>query len=633
MQRIAEYGFWKSPITSGLVAAQSLRLGEPRLEGGAVYWLEGRPAERGRTVLMRRKSGGAAREVLPGTANVRSRVHEYGGGAYAVAGETVLYSEFRDDRLYGARPGAEPAPLTPEGAWRYADLEIDSRRSRLLAVREDHADAGREPQQALVAVSLGGGSGAVRTLLSGADFYANPRLSPDGERLCWLEWRHPQMPWDGTELWTARVAPDGGLAAKRRVAGGPEESVFQPLWSPRGELHFVSDRSGFWNLYRDAGGTPVALCPREAEFGLPQWVFGMSTYGFASDGAMLCAFCESGSWSLGLLGRSGTLRPVATGHTQIDSLAIQGRSAVFRAASPTEAPALVRLDLESGRQEVLRRSAAPSEGLQRYFSPARAVSFPSAHGLTAHAFYYEPRNPEFAAPEDEKPPLIVRVHGGPTGAASGGLSLAIQFWTSRGFAVADVNYAGSTGFGRAYRKRLDGQWGVADVDDTVAAARHFAGAGLADPNRLIVQGGSAGGFTALCCLAFRSVFAAGASYYGISDLAALARDTHKFESRYHERLVGPWPGSERLYSERSPLGAAGQVTAPAIFFQGSEDRVVPPGQTEAMVAALRARGIPVAYCLFEGEAHGFRDGANTRRALDGELHFYNAILLRKGLRF
>ena len=633
MPRIAEHGSWLSPVTSDLVASESVRLGEPRIADGAVYWLEGRPAERGRTALVRRGPDGATGDALPSACNVRSGVHEYGGGAYAVLGETAYFSEHRDRRLYRARPAQEPEPLTPEGRWRYADLEIDVRRNRLLAVCEDHSDPAREPLQSLVAVPLDGRESAPGPLRAGADFYSNPRLSPDGGSLGWLEWRHPDMPWDGTELWTAEVSRDGALREPRKVAGGPGESIFQPQWSPTGALHFVSDRDGFWNLYRHEAGGAVPLHPRAAEFGLPQWLFGMSTYGFTDDGRILAAYCESGVWRLGCLDTDGNLEPVAAPYTSIDGVAVRGRSAVFRAAGPRELPAIVRLDCDSGELEILRRSAELDPALQPYLSPARSVSFQSAAGETVHAFHYAPRNPDFAAPEGQKPPLIVRAHGGPTGASGDGLSLATQFWTSRGFAVADVNYGGSTGYGRAYRERLNGRWGEVDVEDTVAAARHFVEAGLADPARLIVKGGSAGGYTALCCLAFRDEFAAGASYYGIGDLAALARETHKFESRYHETLVGPWPAAQALYAARSPLLAADRLTAPAIFFQGSEDRVVPPGQAEAMVEALRARNVPAAYFLFEGEGHGFRDGANIRRALDGELCFYAATVLRKGLRF
>lgn len=633
MTRIAECGFWKSPITSDLVAGESVRLIEPRIQGGSVYWLEGRPAERGRSVLVRQGPGGVVQEELPPPWSPRTRVHEYGGGAYTVCDGVVCFSEKRDGRLYKAASGGHPEALTSEGLLRYADLELDRRRHRLLAVCEDHSDTGCEAVQSIVTVDLGGTGNSTRTILIGSDFYSNPRLSPDGSSMCWLEWRHPNMPWDGTELWVGEVSEDGGVCAKRKVAGGSRESIFQPQWSPHGTLHFVSDRTGFWNLYREDGGRIVPLQQRNAEFGLPQWQFGMSTYGFSDDGRILCAYCEGGAWNLGLFYRDGGFKEIETPYSQIDGVAVRGQQAVFRAASPNALPTLVRLDLASNETDVLQRSAKLPNDLQGYVSLARQVSFPSTDGQTVHGFHYAPRNPDFAQPEDEKPPMIIRLHGGPTAAASNALSLSAQFWTSRGFSVFDLNYGGSTGYGRAYRERLNGQWGVVDVEDTVAAARYLVSRGMADSDRVIVKGGSAGGYTVLCCLAFRDEFAAGAAYYGISELKSLALDTHKFESRYLEALVGPWPDEEALYAERSPLGAADRLDAPAIFFQGSEDAVVPKEQTEAMVKALRKRRVPVAYYLFEGEAHGFRDGANVKRALDSELAFYGTMLLHKGLRF
>lgn len=628
---VAEYGFWKSPITADLVAGKSIRISEPTLDGADVYWLEGRPAERGRTALVCRGRDGKIRDLLQVPSSVRTGVHEYGGGAYTVLDGTVYFSEARDRLLYRLSPDDRLHALTASGPQRYADLEVDAARDRIIAVCEDHAESGREAQQSLVAVESGPDIQPVRCLLRGSDFYSNPRVSPDGARLCWLQWQHPNMPWDGTELWVGNLGADGGLREREKVAGGANESIFQPQWSPSGELHYVSDRTGYWNLYRhDGSATP--LHEREAEFGLPQWVFRMSTYGFARDGRILAAYCEHGRWSLGLLDGSGELDPIHTPYSQVDSVTVRGTEAVFRAASPTEAPALVRMDLGSRRIETLRESAEIPEHARSFFSRPSSEYFRAADGTSVHAFLYKPSNPDFQAPPEEKPPIIIRVHGGPTAAASDALSLTVQFWTSRGFALADLNYGGSTGFGRAYRERLNGQWGVVDVEDTVAAARHFVSQGHADEDRLIVKGGSAGGYTALCCLAFRDDFAAGASYYGISELTGLADETHKFESRYHDTLIGEWPAQEALFRERSPLGVAGQVKAPVIFFQGSDDPVVPKAQTEAMVVALRLSGVPVAYYLFEGESHGFKEGVHIRQALEAELAFYATTLLRMGVR-
>ncbi len=633
MAKLAEYGFWKSPFTSDLVVKESVRLGEPALDGGDIYWLEGRPAEKGRSVLVRRTPDGSRGDVSPEPFNVRTRVHEYGGGAYAVDRGTVFFSNFSDQRIYKISPGSEPEPLTPERLWRYADAAVDHGRGRLVTVREDHSDPSREPVNAIAAVSFQPNA-EQNILVSGADFYSNPRLSPDGRRMCWIEWRHPNMPWDGTELWMAEFATDGSLAARRKVAGGPEESIFQPEWSPSGELFFVSDRNGFWNLYRDSPSGAAAVHELEAEFGMPHWVFRMSAYGFTGDGRLICTYTRSGQWSLALIDPAGGgLEPIETPYTDIDGLQATGNTAVFRAASPSEPAAIVKLELSSGETERLRSSATLDDGLRPYLSAPKPLSFPTTGGRTAHAFYYPPRNPDFEAPQDEKPPLIVMSHGGPTGAASSALSLSKQYWTSRGFAVVDVNYSGSSGYGRAYRERLNRNWGIADVDDCANAALYLAGQGLADRDRLIIKGGSAGGYTTMACLAFRDVFAAGASYYGVSDLEALARDTHKFESRYLDSLVGPYPEARDTYIERSPIHSAGKLSAPMIFFQGSEDRVVPPDQTEKMVEALRAKGIPAAYLLFEGEQHGFRNGDNVKRVLDAELYFYAIVLLKKGIRF
>ena len=633
MAKLAAYGFWKSPLTSDLAAAESVRLGEPALDNGDIYWLEGRPAEKGRSVLVRRGYDGSCADVSPPPFNVRTRVHEYGGGAYAADSGIVFFSNFSDQRIYSVDLDGEIEPLTPARPWRYADFAVDRPRGRLLAVREDHSDPSREPVNTIAAIPLEPGA-QQSVLLSGADFYSNPRLSPCGGRLCWLEWRHPNMPWDGTELWTADFAPDGGLVSRRKVAGGPRESIFQPEWSSNGHLFFVSDRNGFWNIYSESSIGIAAAHEMEAEFGLPQWVFGMRTYGFIHDGRLLCAYARAGEWGLARIDPfTGRFERIETPYTDIDGLQVSGGAAVFRGASPGDPAAIVKLDAYSGKTERLRSAAALPDGLRPYLSAPRLISFPTDGGREAHAFHYPPRNPDFEAPPDEKPPLIVMSHGGPTAAASSALSLSKQYFTSRGFAVVDVNYSGSAGYGRAYRERLNGNWGAADVADCANAALHLAEQGLADRARLIVKGGSAGGYTTMACLAFRGVFAAGASSYGVSDLETLARDTHKFESRYLDTLIGPYPEAKDAYIARSPIHAVDKLSAPIIFFQGGEDRVVPPDQTETMVDALRAKGIPAAYLLFEDEQHGFRNGENIKRVLDAELYFYAALLLKKGIRF
>jgi acetyl esterase/lipase len=448
------------------------------------------------------------------------------------------------------------------------------------------------------------------------------------------------MPWDGTELWLAQLDVVGAVISSERIAGGPDESVFQPEWSPDGVLHFVSDRGGWWNLCRWSGGQAEALCPMEAEFGVPQWVFGLSTYAFDDAGQLICSYCQDGAWKLGRLDiQSHHLDPIDLPFTSIGSVRASGGPSphplplrqerdlsrlCFIGGVATEPTAIVELDLTSERTQVLQQ--ATKAQLERgYLSAPEAIEFPTEKGLTAHGFFYAPRNAELEGPLDERPPLIVMSHGGPTSSTSSSLRLNIQFWTSRGFAVLDVDYGGSTGYGRAYRERLDGLWGVVDVDDCVNGARHLVKEGLVDPNRLAITGGSAGGYTTLCALTFHEVFQAGASHYGVSDLEALAQDTHKFESRYLDRLIGPYPAARELYRARSPINFSDRLSRPVIFFQGLEDKIVPPNQAETMVAALRAKGVPVAYLTFEGEQHGFRRSENVKRALEAELYFYGRI--------
>jgi dipeptidyl aminopeptidase/acylaminoacyl peptidase len=635
MPQTAEYGFWKSPVTSEVIVAESIRLGQIALSGSDVYWTEGRPREGGRYAIVRRTADGATHEITPAPFNARTRVHEYGGGGFWLDGSTVFFANFTDQRLYRAESGQAPQPITPEAAWRYADGIVDRRRNRLIAVREDHTQVGSEAVNTIVAILSGNPSGDLAgdrgqtVLASGADFYSDPRLSPDGARLAWLEWRHPNMPWDGCELWVAEIAPNGALGERRRVAGGLEESIFQPQWSPGGTLYFVSDRGGWWNLYRESAGALEPLAPMEAEFGLPQWIFGQSTYAFESEQFLLCSYTQNGTRRLARLDTaSKKLLAIGLPYTDIDEVQAGPGYVVFKGGSPTEPTSIVQLDLATGKTQTLRRSFEPSDELRRYFSVPEAIEFPTTNGLTAHAFFYAPHNPDFTPPPGEKPPLLVVSHGGPTGATSSSLSLLIQYWTSRGFGVLDVNYGGSTGYGRAYRLRLNGQWGVVDVDDCTNGALHLAAQGKADRARLAIRGGSAGGYTTLAALAFRDVFRAGASYYGVSDIEALARDTHKFESRYDQSLVG----ARELYRQRSPIHAVDRLTAPVIFFQGSEDKIVPPNQAETMVDALRKKGVPVCYVLFEGEQHGFRRAENIQRSLDAELYFYASIFL-KGLRF
>ena len=622
-QQVAPYGCWKSPITSDLIISETIGLGPVVLDGNDIYWVEMRPGEGGRNVIVRRTPDGQTADITPSPFNARTRAHEYGGGSFVVADGTVYFSNFADQRLYRKTPNAEPQPLTPAADLRYADGIIDRQRGRIICVREDHTGSG-EAVNTLVSIGLTGGED-VQVLVSGNDFYSSPRLSPQGNQLCWISWNHPNMPWDGTQLWVAEVKADGSLGRPERVAGGVDESIFQPEWSPDGILHFVCDRSGWWNLYRWGAGGIEPLCEMAAEFGLPQWVFGMSTYAFSSADRIICTYTQQGRWHLASLDTTTQqLQLIDTPYTEISSLRANAGSAVFCAASPAELTSIVQLDLTTGQIEVLRRSSEVAIDTG-YLSTPQALEFPTENGLTAHAFFYPPKNPDYTAPALELPPLLVKSHGGPTAAASSRLNLGIQYWTSRGFAVLDVNYGGSTGYGREYRQRLDGQWGIVDVDDCVNGARYLVERGKVDGNRIAIAGGSAGGYTTLCALTFRNSFKAGASYYGVSDLEALARDTHKFESRYLDRLIGPYPQRRDLYWQRSPIHFTDRLNCPVIFFQGLEDKIVPPNQAQMMVSALKAKGLPVAYVPFEGEQHGFRRAENIKRALDGELYFYSRV--------
>ena len=617
------HGSWLSPITSDLIVSETIRLGNVNLAGGSVYWLEMRPAEGGRCVLVKADADGRIEDMTPDGFNVRTRVHEYGGGEFLVDGGTIFFSNFSDQRLYRMEDKTEPVPITRDGL-RFADGIMDTFRKRIICVQEDHTDEKKEPVNSLVSIDPMGTSAPVQ-LAAGSDFYSSPRLSPDGRFLAWLCWDHPNMPWDGTELWVAEVNADGSLGKAELVAGGEEESIFQPEWSPGGILYFVSDRSGWWNLYRRSGEAVEPVIEREAEFGVPQWLFGMSTYAFESDSRIICSYTEQGRWHLAALETaSGIMDEIETPYTEISSLKAAKGQAVFLAASPSAFPSVVRIDLAGNETETLRKSCEISLD-PGYLSAPEPVEFPTSGGLTAHAHYYPPRNPDFKPPSSERPPLLVIIHGGPTASAGTSLNLGTQYWTSRGLAVLDVNYGGSTGYGREYRRRLNSKWGIVDVEDCLNGARHLVGQGLADESRLAIRGGSAGGYTVLSTLTFHHLFTAGASHFGVSDLEALAKDTHKFESRYLDRLIGPYPEKRDIYISRSPIHFTDRLDCPVIFFQGLEDAIVPPNQAEKMFEALKEKNIPVAYLPFEGEQHGFRRAENIKRALDAELYFYSKI--------
>jgi dipeptidyl aminopeptidase/acylaminoacyl peptidase len=595
------------------------------LDGEQTYWKESRPKEGGRYVLVRQDPDGRVAEITPKEFNVRTTVHEYGGGDYLVHEGTVYFSNFKDQRLYRQVVGQQPEPITPGDVdLRYADGIVDAKRKRLIVVREDHTEKTAQAVNAIVSIDLiEGGPGHV--LISGNDFYSNPRVSPDCSRLAWLTWNHPNMPWDGTELWLGELEPDGSLVKKQLVAGGAEESIFQPEWSPEGILYFVYDKTGWWNLYSWKEGKPEPLHPMQAELGQPQWVFRERSYGFESPNRIICSYMEKGTSHLARMETStGNLEDVPLPYTNIYDVLTGPGYALFLGGSPTLPISLVKLDLKTLRAQVLRR--AREETIDPgYISTPETIEFPTEHGKSAYAFYYAPKNKDYEAPDGERPPLLIESHGGPTGSTGTTLRYGIQFWTSHGIAVADVDYGGSSGYGREYRERLNGNWGIVDVDDCVNAARYLVKEGKVDGKRLAISGGSAGGYTTLCALTFRNLFNAGASYYGVSDLEALAKDTHKFESHYTDRLVGPYPERADLYHERSPINYTKDVSCPVILFQGLEDKVVPPDQSEKFYESVQKKGLPTAYIAFEGEQHGFRKAENLKRSIELELYFYSKL--------
>jgi dipeptidyl aminopeptidase/acylaminoacyl peptidase len=671
---VAPYGSWRSPITAKLIAEGGVGIMWPQSVGRSLFWVELRPLEDGRYVVVRRAPDGKVADVTPAGVSARTLVHEYGGGMYVAfrveGGESVIFSDQSDQRLYrqdlrpapghapaaGGGPAGEagpavwspPRPITPEPpaarAHRYADGRVTPDGRLLVSVRERH-EAGGEVINELVSLPTDG-SAAPRVVASGHDFYAAPRLSPDGRRLAWLTWDHPRMPWDGTELWTAALAGDGSVTGERLVAGGTDESILQPLWSPSGELWFASDRTGWWNLYavdpapegRDTGGGPSAErpepCPlttRTAEFAGVPWVFGLQNYVFLEDGRLVVCFTEDGRDHLAVLDAGADdaealrLRELESPYTVVYSLTALGDRAGMIAATHTEGWQVAILDCGSGAAEVVRRGR-PEPIDPAYISRPEPIVFPTEGGLAAHANYYPPVNPDFVAPTDELPPLLVNVHGGPTSSHDAKLDVDIQYWTSRGIAVVDVNYGGSTGYGREYRERLKGNWGVVDTVDSINAAKYLIARGDADPARVGVRGGSAGGYTTLNALTRFDFFSAGASLFGLADLETFATGgTHKFESQYLESLVGPYPERRDIYRDRSPIHHVDDISCPVILLQGLEDAIVPPLQADIIVEALERKGLPYAYLAFEGEQHGFRKAESIIRAEEAELFFYGRV--------
>lgn len=609
------YGSWTSPISSDLIASGNTTFQSVAYDQGRIYLHETRPSEGGRSLLRVYESNW--RDLTPPGFNVRSRVHEYGGGAFLVQEGTLYFSNFQDQSVYRQPIGGMPELLAT--GYRFADYHMDKQRSRLLAVCEDHSSG--QVENSICAIDIL--TGRVSLLVSGADFYSSPRLSPDGQRLAYLLWNHPDMPWDRTQL---RVCTLTDTAVAEEILVVSDEAVVQPCWSDDGKLYYISDRTGWWNLYRwIPGQEPECLLEMEAEFAEPLWVFGMSHYALIDDTRLIAAYTYRGFWKMLLIDlQTLEVQPLDLPYTRFSSVCAGDGKAYFLAASGHSPTVVVEYDPETAVHRELASSALLTID-RSYISLPVAVEFPVQDGSTAHAFYYPPVNPDFQAPQNEKPPLIVISHGGPTAAAQPVLDMKVQYWTSRGFGVLDVNYRGSSGYGRAYRQKLLGQWGVVDVEDCIRAAEYMVAEGLADADRLIIRGSSAGGYTTLCALTFHRLFRAGASYYGICDLEALEQNTHKFESHYNHRLIAPYPERADLYRARSPIHSVSSLNCPLIIFQGLEDRVVPPEQAQKMYEAVCGKGLPVACIFFEGEQHGLRRAESIRRALEAELYFYSRI--------
>ena len=623
-----QYGSWDSPITSDLVASGTVRYGDIWIDEDDIYWLETRPDQQGRSVIVRQNSAKDIMDVTPPLVDVGTKVHEYGGGSYICEDGIIYFSNSSDQRLYSSdtlQSTVQPRPITAENLDnRYADVSIDKSRNRLICVQESH-ESNTEPANRIISVSLNNYC-AETILVSGSDFYASPRVSPDGSKLSWIQWNHPNMPWDKTELCVADIGEDGTLTQITQVAGEKGESICDPLWSPDNMLHYVSDLNGWWNIYRREKTQLLNLTPIEAEFTQPKWILGTSFYGFVSDKQMICAMNQRCVWSLMTINlENGHREKLTTPFSEIGQSGIKVSSAAIAlvAGAKDQSQSIYRYTLDN---EPIKLSKTVSQLTHAgYLSSPKEIEFPTGDDDIAYGFFYPPRNVDYKGHINEKPPLIVITHGGPTGATTISLNMSIQYWTSRGFAILDVNYRGSSGYGTSYRNQLKGNWGVKDVEDCVNGARYLVDFGKVDANRIAIRGSSAGGYTTLACLTFSNFFRAGVSYYGISDLVSLAHDTHKFEARYLDSLIGPYPEMRAVYEHRSPINHIELLSCPIILFQGLEDRIVPPSQAEQMVSALKQKKVPVACLYFESEQHGFRSSSNIKKALEAELYFYSRI--------
>jgi dipeptidyl aminopeptidase/acylaminoacyl peptidase len=624
------YGSWPSSISAELITRAAPSLNFLQSYGDDLYWVEGRPWEAGRNVIMRRDSNGSITDLLPAPFSHYSRVHEYGGMAYALNDDHLYFVNATDQNIYKYCLDDTSAPqvITNNSSRRFADLIVDRQNQRLIAVCEEHNDD-QEPENYLASIALNNQTPAIEKLVSGADFYAYPRISPDQSQLCWIEWQHPNMPWDATQLWQATIS-NGNLIEKKRVAGGDNnQAIFQPHWSPNNTLYYVSDITNWWNIYRFENGIGAPVLRMDAEFATPLWQLGMTTFDFIDANTIACIWTVSGIWHSGFIDvATGVLTTVQTPYSSMQAVACHQGSVYFVAGASVLASQIGGVNLQGQVSPIYAPATVDLDKAD--LAQPESISFTSGDNQQVHAFYYPPTSARYCGDDRELPLVIAMCHGGPTGATSSGLNLKIQYWTNRGFAVVDINYRGSVGFGRTYRQGLEGAWGIADVEDTQHAIAYLAGQQKIDPKRCLIRGGSAGGYTVLSALTFTDTFKAGASLYGIGDLETLAKDTHKFESRYLDSLIGPYPERRDIYLERSPIHHADGLNCPVIFLQGLEDKVVPPNQAEMMVKLLEDKGIQVGYVTFADEGHGFRKANNIIRAMEAELAFYRDVFSLKG---
>jgi dipeptidyl aminopeptidase/acylaminoacyl peptidase len=610
-KKIAKYGSWLSPINAKIISEETVTFSEINLKDGTVYWLELRPWQKGRVALMSYNKM-LKKELLPEKYSVKSKINEYGGGALLVTKNKIYFVNYDDQQIYCREQNGSIKKITSIDNVRFADGCFNYQDESLYYVMEDHRD--KKVKNSIVKITV---DGCVKEFAAGNDFYSNPRISPDGKELAYITWNHPNMPWDGTELWVVDLTS----GQKKLIAGGVSESVLDPKWSPDGQLYYVSDRNGWWNLYRAKSLEPVVKI--EGEFVLPPWELGSSLIGFSGKD-IYCSYVQNAVNKFLRIFPNDNIRFRNLPFTRIDGLAADKNYVALIAVSPQLPISIILFDKKTDKFKIIRRGSTVKIDPQNIAEPI-SIEFPTTNGQKAYAFYYAPKNKNYKAPKDELPPLIVMCHGGPSYHVTPSYSWNILFWTSRGYAVVDVNYGGSTGYGKAYRERLNGQWGIVDVDDCTNAAIYCVEHGLADKNRLAIEGGSAGGFTVLSSMIAKNNFKVGANYYGVTDLLLMLKETHKFESNYFDKLIGPFPLCKQLYIERSPVNNIDKIKNSVIIFQGGKDAIVPPSQSQIIYDSLVAKKIPTAYLLFKDERHGFDIAENIQKALEAQLYFFSKI--------